>query len=177
MGKQKVCCFTGHRMQSLPFGFNENDERCVKLKTVLKAEIIRLIEECSVTEFISGMAIGVDMYAAEIVLGLKRQYPYSQLWLECAIPCKNQTAKWNQLNRDRYFDIINQCDKETLLQTHYTPDCMQKRNEYMVDKADYVIAVWNGTGSGTGNTVQYAQKKGKEVIIINPNKICGGKSE
>ena len=45
MEKQKVCCFTGHRMQSLPFGFNENDERCVKLKTVLKAEIIRLIEE------------------------------------------------------------------------------------------------------------------------------------
>ena len=175
MGKQKVCCFTGHRLQSLPFGFDENGEGCVKLKTVLKAEIIKLFEECSVTDFISGMAIGVDMYAAEFVLELKNQYP--QITLECAIPCENQSAKWNEPTRDRYFDIISRCDKETLLQTHYTPDCMQKRNQYMVDKTDYVIAVWNGTGSGTGNTVRYAQKKGKEIIIINPNKICGGKSE
>ena len=48
------------------------------------------------------------------------------------------------------------CDevKETLLQQRYTPDCMHKRNRYMVDQADYIIAVWNGKPSGTGKTVQ-----------------------
>ena len=34
-----------------------------------------------------------------------------------------------------------------------------KKNEYMVDNSDYVIAVWNGKPSGTGNTVTYARKK------------------
>lgn len=69
--KVKKCAFTGHRPQSLPFGFNETDERCIALKQTLRAEIIKLIEDEGVTHFISGMAIGVDMYAAEIVLGLK----------------------------------------------------------------------------------------------------------
>ena len=70
--------------------------------------------------------------------------------------------------RDRYFDIVMSCDEETMLQRHYTKDCMQKRNQYMVDKSDYVIAVWNGKPSGTGNTVCYAESKGKTVIIIRP---------
>lgn len=72
--KVKKCAFTGHRPQSLPFGFNESDERCIALKQTLRAEIIRLIEQEGVTHFISGMALGVDMYAAEIVLGLKSSY-------------------------------------------------------------------------------------------------------
>lgn len=32
----KTCAFTGHRPQHLPFGMNENDDRCVKLKEALK---------------------------------------------------------------------------------------------------------------------------------------------
>ena len=52
--------------------------------------------------------------------------------------------------------------------TQDTSDCMDKRNRYMVDHADYILAVWNGCPSGTGNTVRYAHKKGKTVIVINP---------
>lgn len=47
--KVKKCAFTGHRPQSLPFGFNESDERCIALKQTLRAEIIRLIEQEGVT--------------------------------------------------------------------------------------------------------------------------------
>ena len=56
----KKCAFTGHRPQSLPFGFNESDERCVALKKTIRDEFIKLSEEEGVTHFISGMAIGVD---------------------------------------------------------------------------------------------------------------------
>lgn len=75
MTKKQSCCFTGHRPQSLPFRFNENDERCIDLKRRLKDAIIEMITQNGVTHFISGMAIGVDMYAAEIVLELKETYP------------------------------------------------------------------------------------------------------
>lgn len=162
----KKCAFTGHRPQSLPFGFNEADERCVVLKGIIRENIIKLIEHEGVTHFISGMAIGVDMYAAEIVLGLKASYP--GITLESAIPCETQAVKWTEEQRDRYFDIASKCDKETLIQRSYTKDCMHKRNRYMVDQADYIIAVWDGRPSGTGQTVQYAQRQGKPVIIIDP---------
>ena len=135
----KTCAFTGHRPQNLPFGFNEEDERCIDLKKALREQIINLIENEGVTHFISGMAIGVDMYAAEIVLGLKASY--LGITLESAIPCESQAAKWSEALRDRYFDIASKCDKETLIQTHYTLDCMDKRNRYMVDHADVLIGM------------------------------------
>lgn len=61
-----------------------------------------------------------------------------------------------------------QMRQRNALQQRYTPDCMHKRNRYMVDQADYIIAVWNGKPSGTGKTVQYAQQQGKPVRVINP---------
>ena len=162
----KTCAFTGHRPQNLPFGFNEEDECCINLKKTLREQIINLIENEGVTHFISGMAIGVDMYAAEIVLDLKARYP--NITLESAIPCETQAVKWSMAQRERYYDIAARCDKETMLQSRYSPDCMDKRNRYMVDHADYILAVWNGCPSGTGNTVRYAHKKGKPIIVINP---------
>ena len=100
------------------------------------------------------------------VVDLKAKYPH--ITLESAIPCETQAAKWSEPLRDRYFKIAEQCDKETMLQTQYTPDCMQKRNRYMVDQADVLLAVWDGTPSGTGSTVQYARTQGKMVWILNP---------
>lgn len=61
MDESKICCFTGHRPQSLPFQFREQDKRCQRLKQVLRSEMEKQIEEHSVNHFISGMAIGVDM--------------------------------------------------------------------------------------------------------------------
>lgn len=160
----KTCCFTGHRPQKL--GYGENSIQCDELKNRLEELIIELIEKEGVTHFISGVALGVDTYAANIVLKLKSNYP--MITLECAIPCETQAVKWNERDRDIYYDLISKSDKETLLQQKYTSDCMQKRNEYMVDNSDYVIAVWNGKPSGTGNTVKYARKNNKMVLLLNP---------
>lgn len=164
--KEKTCAFTGHRPQKLPFGLNERDDRCIALKEELRKQTINLIEDENVTHFISGMALGVDLMAAEIVLDLKVSYP--GITLESTIPCETQAVKWTVSQRERYYDIAAQCDKETMLQSHYTPDCMDKRNRYMVDHADFILAVWNGNPSGTGRTVTYARGKKRTVIVIDP---------
>ena len=57
---------------------------------------------------------GVDMYAAEIVLELKKQDP--QITLECAIPYERQAVRWPEALRNRYFSIAERCDQETMLQ-------------------------------------------------------------
>lgn len=33
---------------------------------------------------------------------------------------------------------------------------------------NFVIAVWNGSPSGTGQAVRYTQSKSKTITIINP---------
>ena len=49
----KTCAFTGHRPQSLPFGFDESDKRCTSLKSVMRDQIVALIENEGVTHFIN----------------------------------------------------------------------------------------------------------------------------
>lgn len=127
--QSKKCAFTGHRPQFLPFGFDESDERCIALKSAMQERIVALIENEGVTHFITGMALGVDTFAAEIVLNLKTKYPH--IILESAIPCETQAVKWSVAARERYYSIAAKCDKETMLQRKYTPDCMEKRNKYI----------------------------------------------
>ena len=160
-----TACFTGHRPHSLPCGYNEEHPACIKIKTQLRRMIVGLIEKKNVTHFIAGAALGVDMWAMEIVLELKEKYP--GIALEAAVPCRSQAAKWNAKSKERYEHLLSLCDKVTIVQENYTPDCMMKRNEYMVNNSDYVVAVWNGKPSGTGNTIKYAVHQSKPVYCIS----------
>ena len=164
-----TCCFTGLRPQKMPFGFDESNELCKRIKNQLEQEIIHMITEQQVTHFICGMALGVDQWAAEAVLLLQKQFP--QITLECALPCETQAEAWTVEQRERYFSILERCSKETLLQKHYTSDCVQKRNGYMVNKSRNVIAVWDGSRGGTSNTVRIARRRGKEVQMIDPTNL------
>lgn len=162
-----TACFTGHRPQSLMCGFDETHPACIKIKNQLERLIIGLIEKKNVTHFISGVALGVDTWAAEIVLELKDDYP--NITLEAAIPCRSQADRWNIVSKKRYNRLLLLCDKVTYVNEAYTKNCMMERNIYMVDNSDYVVAVWNGKPSGTGKTVEYAVNCGKDVFYVDPN--------
>lgn len=161
----KTCMFTGHRPKNLPFGSDENDIRCIGLKNLLNEKIREKIGE-GYGVFYTGMAMGTDIFAAECVLELKKEFPFIEL--RAAVPCEDQAKFWSKEQISRYNRILNLCDKVEVLQKNYTPGCMDRRNKYMVDRSDCVIAVWNGEKSGTGSTVGYARKSNKEIVFINP---------
>ena len=56
----------------------------------------------------------------------------------------------------------------TVVSEVYTPHCMHKRNRYMVDMADRLIAVYDGTEGGTRMTVKCALDKGIRVDVLHP---------
>lgn len=158
-------CFTGLRPQKLPWGFDESDTACCALKERLSLTVRQLIAS-GVDRFISGMAQGFDTYAAECVLKL-RSYGENVL-LECALPCPEQAEKWTRAARVRYEDILS-CGTVTTISEGYTAYCMQKRNRYMVDKSDIIVACFDGrTHGGTEKTIEYAQRRGKKIIILSP---------
>lgn len=161
-----VCMFTGHRPKGLPFGYNEKDSRCKKLKKMLKKLIVQKIEEENTTVFLSGMALGTDMFAAEIVLGLKEKF--REITLTAVLPCRTQAARWNKEAIARYEYILAKCDKVIVLQDEYTPSCMHKRNSYMVERSDCVIAVWSGIEGGTANTIHFATERHLPVTVLDP---------
>ena len=154
--KQHRCCFTGHRPNKLNYSESE-------IKLLLEKTIDSAISNGYVT-FITGMAEGVDIWAAEIVLEKKKQN--DALHLICAVPHPDFEKRRGFFEERRYDRIIKNADYVTTISDHYYKACYQKRNEWMVDRSSLVIAVWNGTASGTKNTVVYAKRQGIDVINI-----------
>ena len=165
--KSLKICFTGHRPKGLPWGYDEEKECCILFKNVMFSIIEKAIIN-GYTYFISGMALGVDMICAEIVLSLKKKY--KNVVLECAIPCLNKEKQWWPISaQERYKKILHKADiVHYVSKEEYSNSCMNDRNKYMVEQSDVVIAVWNGKPSGTGNTVKMAKQSGKKIRVVNP---------
>lgn len=150
------CCFTGHRPEKL-----KRSEREIKLE--LKEEIIRALAG-NFTVFISGMARGVDIWAAEIVLQLRKEG--APVRLICACPYPGFERNWSNFWQTRYTAILRAADLVRFISPHYSSRCFQTRNEWMVNHSSKVIAVFNGQPSGTKNTIEYAQQQGISVHQI-----------
>ena len=161
----KTCCCTGHRPKSFPFQYGIDIQKHSAYLKALSQKIELAITDYGITTFISGMAIGVDLDFAETVLKLRYKYTIT---LECAIPCPNQTLKWNDTDKLRYETILKRADKINLISERYTPECMLKRNRYMVDKSELIIAVFNGIKrGGTWYTIEYARKTNTTIELID----------
>lgn len=149
-------CFTGHRPEKL--NMQENT-----VKKYLQSEIVSSIQKGYAT-FISGMARGVDMWAAEIVLEVKKKSP--QIKLIAAVPFEGFESKWSYENKKSYNKILSNADLIRYICPKFSYSSYQIRNEWMVNHSSKVIAVWNGKKSGTKNTIDYANKCGVEVVNI-----------
>lgn len=156
--------FTGYRPEKLPF-FGEDDPLCAELKLRLRDQTEALIKD-GAEEFCSGMALGVDMWAAEIVLELKTVYP--KIRLTAVIPCPEQADRWSAEHKARYHYILERCDKKITVSPEYAKGCMQKRNKALVDLCDILLAVFDGKNGGTKQTINLAKTKGKKTVIIPP---------
>ncbi len=155
-------CVTGHRPNKL-YGYDMTDDRWI----VLKEKFKQILIDNNCDEAITGMALGVDTIFAYAVLELKKNG--YDIKLHCAVPCRNFSSKWNKYNKAMYRHILGMADTVKLVSDEeYKPYLMQKRNEYMVDHSDKVIAVWDGSKSGTKNCIDYAKKVGKDIIYVQP---------
>lgn len=155
------CCFTGHRPGGLPWGDKQPDPRFM---TMLK-EQLNLAYAAGYRRYICGMALGCDTLFAHEVLELRRLHP--DICLEAAVPCPGQSAKWTLFQQLHYELLLDMCDKVSLISQSYTPDCMMRRNRYMVDNSSRIIACFNGRPSGTMNTIRYAMAQGLELCLID----------
>lgn len=154
----RICAFTGHRPTRFAFKYNEAAPTCAKLKNVLAKQIARLYR-CGVTQYLTGCALGVDMWAGEAVLALAEQYP--ELSLRCIVPFAGQERQWTTAQQARYNVLLQRSSQTVII-----------RDRYLVDNSDVLLAVYDGEAkkrSGTGYTVRYAQSTGKPVLLIHPD--------
>ena len=155
-----ILAFTGHRPNKLG-GYSLDNPLKLKIESKIREELIRIDPVCC----ISGMALGVDQWAAQACVDL--EIPFI-----AAVPFEGQECKWPNYQQDTYYYLLSKAAKTIIVSDGgYAAYKMQVRNKWMVDRADKILAVWDGSSGGTANCVQYAESLNKEIIRINPQEL------
>lgn len=150
----KTCCVTGHR--------EIEPGMVAHVKEALRQEVEEAVKD-GYSHFISGFAEGVDLWFAEIVLSIKKEF--SHLTLEAAIPYRNRVKRLMEAEQTK--GLITQCNAIGVHSEEYTPDCFMQRNRFMLNLSSRVIAVYDGRdGGGTLNTMKEARIKGRDLRVI-----------
>ena len=156
----KVCAFTGHRPEKLPWGSNEASAHYQALKQKLE-QVLRELAGEGYDTFLCGMARGCDQYFFDAVCQLRREQP--QVRVIAVIPCPTQARAWPQADREWYQAALEAADERRLLSEFYYEGCMLMRNRHMVERCDLLLSIWDGSPGGTGSTIRYARQRGVPV--------------
>ncbi len=153
-----IIAFTGHRPDKLG-GYKLPNPTYIKVCR----EIDSLLRELQPKNIITGMALGIDQWAASVAY--KLGIPFV-----AAIPFEGQEKAW-PLKSQRTYALLRRLAVEEVIVSPggYEVAKMRLRNRWMVDNCDALIAVWNGSAGGTDNCVQYANSVNKKIYRIDPN--------
>ena len=149
-----VCTFAGHR---------EVFSSTVELE--IDKALIEIIEADKECVFYSGEMGDFDKKRESAVRGMKRKYPERSIRLVRVLPYLT-----HEINRDKeyfesyYDDIVVPME---LMGVHYKA-AIKKRNRWMVDQADKILAYIYRDFGGAFDTVKYAFRIGKPVLNLAP---------
>ena len=155
---ETIAAFTGHRTKKLLGCWEESGPKYDKICE----QIEKALNEIHPVKAISGMALGIDQWAANICIKLG-------IPLIAAIPFIGQERRWPAEKQSTYHKLLLLAAEQIIVcEGPYASWKMQKRNEWMVDNCSILIAVHNGSSGGTANCLKYAAKIGREVHLIRP---------
>lgn len=149
--------------------FKEATVNAVKL---LLYKFIDVAAECGYKHFISGLAMGTDLWAADYILHKKKSD--SSVRLIGAMPYLRHAERFPSSYRELLRRV--ELGADSLVCVNSDPDIIfsrkgrgselyRDRNYFMVDNASAVIAFFNSAESfsGTAQTVNYAHRQGKKI--------------
>lgn len=151
-----TAAFTGHR--------NYRDQATAELDAAVAALCDR-----GISIFLSGMALGFDMAAAESVLRIRALRPDARIRLVAAVPFPEQADRFPEPERERYRRILAAADAIATVAPAYIPQCYAMRNAFLVDNASVIVAWYDGSKGGTHSTLQRARRLRREIINLRPD--------
>ncbi len=151
-----TCTFTGHRPEHL---------------AIPQAQVIQWLEEQieraadeGYTDFITGMQLGVDLWAAEAVLKLIDKDRQIRLIAACAF--RGMEEDWETDWKERYYYVLSRSELVYYISDHPDKRPFLDRSHWMVDRASRLIAVYTGAPGDTKETIEYARKKKRDIVMI-----------
>ena len=166
------CAVIGQAPMRFPWGFDEEDSGCRKMKIELAQQVMALRQR-GVTQFLTACDCGVGLYAAEIINGLRTTD--HDLMLLCYTPHEEQATKWAPYLRERYFDVLEKCTYISAVCEVGAPDAQLQAYKKIIDLADVVLAVYDRdtppAGSAEDRALAYAEGQRKSLLLLHPTEL------
>jgi len=154
-----VVAVTGHRPDKL-------GGRKAEVLHELRGHLVRLKLQYGKVLLITGMALGVDQWAAEAASCL--DIPFV-----AAVPFAGQEKCWPDVDQVAWLDLLHKAAAVVVTAQGVEPsnyreaaEAYQRRNTWMVEHADEVLAVWDGSKGGTAHAVSEARRLHVPIIEV-----------
>lgn len=160
---QNVVSGTGHRFDKLT-GLGKDIYRRPAVLQQCQANLDRLAGHF-LERFEAGLAISGGALAWDMAVGRgakARGIPYVAV-----IPFVGQESRWAAAQQRMYRELLDDALAVVVVSDGaFSGAKMHRRNEAMVDHADRVLALWDGTAGGTGHCVNYALRQRVRVSNV-----------
>mgnify|MGYP002561697855 FL=1 len=171
-GQPFRCAVLGQSPMRYPWGFDEEDSGCRKMKIEL-AQQVMVLRQGGVSQFLTACDCGVGLYAGEIVNGLRTTD--HDLMLICYTPHEEQATKWAPYLRERYFDMLTACTYLSAVCEAGAPGAQLQAYKEIIDLADVVLCVYDtdipATSSAEDRALAYAEGQHKSLVLLHPTEL------
>lgn len=147
---EKVCVFFGHRVI-----FDEE-----KVKAQLKRVVRELIEQGFSTFWLGGYG-EFDALADKVTRELKQEFPYIQ---RVCVLAYLPTNKEEYQYKSQFYDEMFYPEGVELGPKKFA---ITRRNKFMVENADVVVASVSAKIGGAATALKHAQKLNKKIITLD----------
>lgn len=159
MKKEKTCCIISNDFCNFNYLFLTKAKK-EEINKKFSEALLKIKEKMGVTSFIMGLEEGAELLSAEQLL------LNGDCSLECALAFEEQSSSYSHKERERFFTILEKCNKITLTSQKRDFGCKNKRDRYMIEKSDIVLCFWDKYSPYTGELLQYAAALDKAIYYI-----------
>ena len=164
--KEITLSFTGHRPEKIE-GYNANPQEVEARVREALAEATKMFYRHGYRRFMTGMADGVDLWAADEILRAVERGEMAEAEIVAVVPFKGHHRTTH--NPELYERVLSEASEVVYVCESYHHNCYTLRNDYLVDNASALVAYCEGTPGGTRYTMARARREGLTVFdIVNP---------
>ncbi|GAB7056157.1 MULTISPECIES: DUF1273 domain-containing protein [Paenibacillus] len=151
----KTLLVTGYRAHELGI-FDQKHKGIVFIKKAIEARIVPLVEEGLEWVLTPGQ-YGVDLWACEVIIGLKKRYPHLKLSIVSAY--LHPEEKWKEDKQNYYRDILKDVDYYGAVskQPYHGVWQLKARDDLLLRKSDGILLFYD-EDAGEASPKYFKQK-------------------
>lgn len=132
---------SGYRSYELGV-FKEDDPKIKIIKNVIKKNIVQLIEE-GLEWIMLGGNLGVEMWACDVCIELKEDYP--ELSLAAIFPFEGFGEQWNEKNQTQLMKLKTHADfcEATSHKPYETPQQLRNHTQFLLSHTDGALLIYD----------------------------------